>query len=539
MKIISRNLKLLSLGALTLGCLAGLSGQSLADEARAVGSVVDIDGPVLMTNRLKESKWYQAYPSMNTYFRERMKADEKTTATIEFAVGGRAVISPGTEVEIVDQEAKVLKVKNGALWAKFDKQDTEFQIQTAGGVMGIEGTEFLVETDPKTGDTKLVVIEGAVSVDNQTGDSLVEPGKEAKFGEQALDVAEYAAYNTPESAMRDAAFSRVDPDTAAVLRPVVNRILWRVGSRGLLGRYFYSTELWYARRAIAFFRDPKRAFRNEASREISRRTGGIGGGMFRAGFDAATKDPEPVREIETRTAKSGSAGEGGRPEFKWKGSKGAHQYAVVVARDSDAQDVVWYGTTKDTEMKYPSYGPELNAGTTYYALIMPLNKEGKPHTHDDQTLGGSTTFTSSGHKPVYGKVDKLTALGATGTPTVKWRSVRDSNLYRVQIKNAAGETVWVDESRDDEYNYPDTARSLPAGEYAVAVEAYDSSGVLMAESEADATFITSSWVAGGIDGEPREEEDIIEEPTPEETSQTDEVSADCSTILETLRAQRS
>ena len=125
-----------------------------------VGRVIDIDGPLLMTNRMTENSWYQGYREMDTFHRERLKADPKTSATLEFNIGGRAVISPGTEVEIVSTESvKVVEVKSGTFWAKFDKQQDEIQIKTAGGVMGIEGTEFFVEAEDD-GETSLTVVEG-------------------------------------------------------------------------------------------------------------------------------------------------------------------------------------------------------------------------------------------------------------------------------------------------------------------------------------------------------------------------------------------
>lgn len=477
-----------AVSALTCSVLA-LGGPALAQDApKLVGSVVDIDGPVLMTNRLKEAKWYQAYPQMKTYLKERMKADEKTTATIEFLVGGRAVISPGTEVEIVTpKDTTVLKIKSGTVWAKFDKQDKQFQIETSGGVMGIEGTEFIVTTDPVTGQTKLVVVEGSVRVNNE----LVEGGKEADFGKSALKVAEFAAYNTPESAIREAAFGKLDPQTRDVLMPVVNRALWALPGQYRIGRYFYSREFGYARRALRLLQDPEAAITDEVASQVGSRVGFGVGGMLRN----ANKPPEPVKDI---------AAAGATPKFTWDGVKGASKYTVVVANDSEAKEVVWYGVAdgKKTQLDYPAYGPELASGKTYYLFVMPLNNKGEPHTHKDKNLGGNTTFAGTGHTPQYGNVNGLTAAAAAGTPDATWSPVTGATTYRVLIQDGAKATVWSEESKETRYKYPETARALDPGDYSVVVEAFDASGLKMAQS-APATFASSGWDAVGLTGPER------------------------------------
>ena len=225
MTTFSKRFAHLAMTAATFSIL--MSGGAFAQEkAKQVGSVLDIDGKILMTNRLQEMTWYQAYPAMKTYLKERMKTDEDTTATIEFLVGGRAVIAPGTEVEITTpKDTTILNIKSGSVWAKFDKQDKEFQIQTAGGVMGIEGTEFIVGVDDKTGETELTVIEGAVRVNNDDSSQLIPGGETANFGQKSLRVAEYIALTSPEAAIRDAAFSRMDPELRNRVQPVVNRSL--------------------------------------------------------------------------------------------------------------------------------------------------------------------------------------------------------------------------------------------------------------------------------------------------------------------------
>lgn len=473
------------LGALMVGLL---SGGVLAQEPQVVGKIIDIDGPQLKTNRLSEGdKWYQAYPSMRTLFKERLEANPETTATIQFDIGGRGVVSPGTRVEVLDKD--VVKIESGTMWAKFDSdklkgQGRKFSIQTAGGVMGIEGTEFIVKTDPVTKKTELVVVEGSVNVDGTS----VTPGKEASFGDKTLNVAEYIAYNSPESAIRDAAFSKLDPETSRVLRPIVNRALWYVPGRYRLGRYFYGRNFWVARNAIRAIRDPQGAAISMVTSQAP-----VGGGMLGGALRKATAPAKPPSNLKF---------DGRR--FQWKKSKGSDKYAVVISNDSDMQDVVWYGATNgsDTKLDYPDYGPELQANKSYYMMVSSLDGEGKTRGNKNGVLSAKTSFVSKGHTPKYGTVAGVTVPAADGTaPKASWNSYKNANTYLVYFKSGEN-IVWSGETQDASYAYPVEGRALEAGDYQVVVEAYDAGGLKMAESQ-PTTFATTGWEATALNGEPR------------------------------------
>ncbi|HEV2765963.1 MAG TPA: hypothetical protein VGV38_23460 [Pyrinomonadaceae bacterium] len=112
-----------------------------------VGVVLDIDGQRLMYTRRNPSGrvgTYQAYEGMAVHLNDHFKTDPNTVATLEFLIGGRAVVSPDTELVVLgDREVSVVGnqiiIKAGKMWAKVDKQKSQLQIQTAGGVIGIEG----------------------------------------------------------------------------------------------------------------------------------------------------------------------------------------------------------------------------------------------------------------------------------------------------------------------------------------------------------------------------------------------------------------
>ena len=119
---------------------------------RLVGSVVDIDGPRLeFTRRYPDRQfigWFQVAPGMKTYLGDVFRTSPTTTATLEFLVGGRAVLRPRSLFRIVTPKdvteldfsgpmaPGLLHSAAGYVWEMFDKQDKSFQIQTAGGVLG-------------------------------------------------------------------------------------------------------------------------------------------------------------------------------------------------------------------------------------------------------------------------------------------------------------------------------------------------------------------------------------------------------------------
>lgn len=114
---------------------------------KKLGKVLDIDGRRLMYKRKFPSGQvgtFQAYPGMKVFLNDHFITDENTLATLEFDIGGRALVSPGTEIVVtgqreIDMVGNQFIIKSGKMWAKIDRQNSQLQIQTAGGAMGIEG----------------------------------------------------------------------------------------------------------------------------------------------------------------------------------------------------------------------------------------------------------------------------------------------------------------------------------------------------------------------------------------------------------------
>lgn len=161
---------------------------SLAATAEPVARVQSIEGAGnLFVQRKAATKWFRAHKEMAAEVGDHLRTDEKSLATLRFLLGGRANLDKGSEIAIisnrdVDVVSRTISLKKGTFWAQFDKQKTPVKIQTAGGVMGIRGTEFVVQVDDE-GNTVLSMLEGEVEVDPAVGSTTrALPGSRVSFG---------------------------------------------------------------------------------------------------------------------------------------------------------------------------------------------------------------------------------------------------------------------------------------------------------------------------------------------------------------------
>lgn len=437
--------------------LATWAGQSLT----LVGKVVDIDGPLLTTNRLTEERWFQGYVQMPTFLDERLRTGDDTLATVQFYLGGRAVISPGSEVEIVSERSlQTLHLRAGKVWAQFDKQERkDFQIQTPGGVIGIEGTEFFVEAEP-TGETTLTVVEGKVRISSGESEKLVLEGEEASFHRGIRRHRRYANFRGKTlKERRLEAFKKIS---------------------GLPPRFQH--QVLAASRPGHYKKYPvKRLWRKSISRKMRLQR-------------------KQQRDNNFDILSTGQTE--GRPTATWHPHP-TRSYAVVVSTDQQAEEVLWSTATRLPRFSYPAYGPELDAGTQYYLSVVPLRADETPVEDSNGVLvGAQATFESSGHQPTYSAVTGLRVEeDPSGRPLFHWDSSSEFGRYRIQLSDDST-VLWADEVENPLYLYPLSARALEPGSYQVVVEALDHSGVKMGESR-PLEFPTGGWEAEGVEGPAR------------------------------------
>lgn len=329
---------------------------ALGQERVLVGRVIDIDGPRLYTNRLKDQSWYQAYMGMSTFLKEKLRTDNATQAVLQFTVGGRAGIGRNSHVEILTavgdieevKSGRALKINSGTFWAKFDKQDEEFQIKTSGGVIGIEGTELLVGVDGETGETEVLLFEGQVRVtDNEGKEQVMLPGDYASFGGGggAMCVLSY-----PAPSLRTLVVERYPKFSSFLASQNVTSI-------------------------------PK-----PASPTLIR------------GYNS--KRDSLLTVLEKAQGMSGNSATGlqsdsasGPPSFSWSPVPGADSYALFVTGVDD--EILFSSSVDSTGLSVPNGAPGLESGEYSWSVI-PLDAKGAPLGPPAQSSFQTPGWTSAG-----------------------------------------------------------------------------------------------------------------------------------------------
>jgi hypothetical protein len=446
-------------------------GAQAQNKPKKVGTVLDIDGPRLMTNRHQEGSWFQAYPTMPTNLGERMMSDPKTTATLEFSIGGRAVITPSTEIEIVGQRdievvGNKILVKSGKMWAKIDKQNSQLQIETSGGTMGIEGTEFLVEVDGD--ETELTLLEGTIAVTGADGQKRrLQGGQALRFGKRGMARRELA---------QDIREALAAGDREAARELMLHHARLTAATRGAV------------RFALARNRAGARLFRNPATACMALRKFAKKKRLLRRGL----RQPQVSAEVSV----SGMSAVGAQPTFSWDSLPAASSYSVVLSQDAEGLQPLWSAVTDGTSLGYPAYGPDLVAGQTYHWSVLPLKADGSPLERAAEICGNSI-FTAQGFQGQAATLVDLVVTSEEGLPLVSWENVAGAGSYQVAI--AAGpefnELVWADTTAGTTYRYPQAARGLPAGDYLLRVDALDEFGVKMGSDVV--RFSTPGWTSAG------------------------------------------
>lgn len=322
-----------------------------------VARVLDIAGHSLFTDRRTDGRWFQAYVGMKSYLSERLRTDEKTSAALEFDIGGKAGISPGTEVEIVSQRdieviGNKLVLKAGRVWAKIDKQKSRLQIQTSGGVIGIDGTELLVSVDPDSPVSELLLFEGQATItDNEGRKQTLLPGDYAVFGGASGMCV--LSYSSP-------------------------------GLRSLVVERFPEFSSFLAARGIT---------------TIPNTTGPA---VWRSHLSSAASFDEIMAVSASSLVKddpslspSRTSIPGGPPQLSWPAAAGAVEYQVVVGSGGEFDEVVFSARTQASSLSVPVDAPGAPKGR-YHFRVIPLDREGRALPGSRQTWFDSPGWDNPG-----------------------------------------------------------------------------------------------------------------------------------------------
>jgi len=330
-------------------CLVLLLATSLWAQPAPVAQVESIagDGHLFYQDAGKTS-WYRAFVEMDNYKGQHLKTDKGSMATLRFKLGGLANLAKGSEIEIVSERnvevvGNTLLLKSGSLWAKVEKQKEELKIKTAGGVMAIKGTEFVVQVDDN-GDTKLSLLEGSVVVQPEVGESYqAEPGAEVTFGRGRRLVARLRS-------------------TQELLQ----------GLRGELGENFFEM-----RQNLRETRQQLRALRSEMRSDLEDYRENTLDALAQSGL--LTEKQRNKRRRTNRPARAMGQvtfDAQGRPQFSYP-DLGASEYVLMLSRsDSFAGQLDWVVRTSQTQVSYPEDAKPLETGS-YRWGVLPLDASGR------------------------------------------------------------------------------------------------------------------------------------------------------------------
>lgn len=362
----------LVLAGLLLGCPAAAQ-----DTSKPVARVTKISENGRL-NYTRDGRTFQAYIDMKDFVKDQLITDANTFGSIEFYTGGQIGINKNTTVEIVSEnKVNTINLKSGGIWSKMSKQQDPLQIRTSSGVMGIKGTEFVVE---ETGNgTEVSVLEGEVEVTPADGGepTSVLPGTQVLVGLKAVEV---VTQGEPEDLRKQIQSSQEWSDFNEALRWASYITSYIPHSSSALGNAGY-----YGNMAVDLIDNPGQTLANMAISQASSYSPIGLPGIRIGGGNKKPKDPDFPSELTPDfQASAGSPITSKDLRFSWKGIKDAKKYYVLVSTDDQANDVVWSGQTESTSISYPSEAKPLDAGK-YFWRVIGVDKKDKPTGKASQT----------------------------------------------------------------------------------------------------------------------------------------------------------
>ncbi|MCE1247976.1 MAG: FecR domain-containing protein [Firmicutes bacterium] len=403
-----------------------------------VADIITVQGDGLKVKRVNSPNWMRGKVNMADYIKDVLETDGNTMACIEFLNGSQVALNKNTAVEIITssqvsetspQAEKVSKmiVKNGTAWAKIRGTGNDLKVQTGKGVLGVKGTEFIIESDPAQNTEKVTVLEGRVEYESGGKTETLNPGQEATVsGNNTVQVK-----NEDIKALRDALnlrFPNLDPAAQMIIGVFSAQLMGSMNAE-------VSNALSIANDTLSVVDNPESYLKDRISSEIGSRTGisvpnifGGGGGQQEEKKPEAPKNLQPANQTLSTYY----------PKFTWDKVEKAKSYRVVMTRnplEKDAKDPQFYmyAKTENNELVYPDYARALKPGMDYYWSVIPLGEDGKPIAPssdpikitmaDYQTLGIKGLYPTGDVKP------------SSGEMVFDWTPVSGVTKYKVEVSN--------------------------------------------------------------------------------------------------------
>lgn len=144
---------------LILSMTAILSFTSMAFAVQKKGIIEKVNNRV----EIKTSKsWNKLKSGVNVFVGDSIRTGLRSTAEIKYDDGTKTRIGSRSNIIINDRK---ITINKGYIWGKVDKHKTSgLKIITSNAIASIIGTEFFVEVNDEDKTTKIIVLEGEISV---------------------------------------------------------------------------------------------------------------------------------------------------------------------------------------------------------------------------------------------------------------------------------------------------------------------------------------------------------------------------------------
>jgi len=313
---------------------------------RVVDAKASASAPLLLEHKCpSDPTWFSAFVGTKGAVKDRFRTGSSTSALLEFFIGGRVGIAPGSEIEVISEtrigdanrSLKRVVLSSGSIWFKSAKLRQPLEIQTQTGLMGIKGTEFTVEASPDT--TQLSVLDGSVEVRSSERKfvALAAPG----------DVYQLNSGPTP-------VYQHKDP---AVLRQEIEQ--------GPLGQ------------ALQSIQEELQGLRQDMTRVGSQLDQLLG--LLETGPKVARPFKVALESsaFPSRPDMSPNQVAGVAPVFSWAADPQADGYVMLLAADSKFDQIIFSTRSRDHQLAYPASARPLAAGT-YFWRIVPVDVQDQP-----------------------------------------------------------------------------------------------------------------------------------------------------------------
>jgi hypothetical protein len=405
-----------------------VQGQELVYAA----DIISITGNNLRVKRITGPHYMKGRLNMPNYVKDLLETDSDTVAAIEFTDGSQLGINKNTQVEIISvSDAKditnrglVEKVvlKSGTVWARISGRDTRgFKVETGKSVIGVRGTEFIVETDEK-GKEKVTVLEGSVdfTAEGQSPE-ILNPGDEVIFDESRT----YERRQQDVSELRDAINLRL-PGLNPVEQTIVSVFRYHViGAIPGAGNALYIAD-----QTLNFVANPEQFVADRAVSELRSRTG-----LPVPGISLGSSKPRKATPIGN-LCPDGDTIKTYYPEFTWDKADGADTYRVLITRKPLVKGekdpgYVAVAQVKENKFKYSHTARALRPGDRFYWTVIPMNKDDKPVAPPSNPANLiMADFQTLGIRGLYPVGD---ADAVSGELVFDWTPVRGTKSYNFEI----------------------------------------------------------------------------------------------------------